>query len=95
MFSKNRFSFRVAHEQGDGLSRNACEEILGSAFFSQRRKLEPPGERPVVHVWRFQRALDNGLPNTVLETLPMLVDSTFEGVQHREDDALTEEGDVA
>ena len=95
MFTKNRFSSRVAHELGDGLSGNGCEEILGFAFFSQRRKLEPPGERLVIHVWRFQCALDNGLPNTALKTLPVLVDSTFEGVQHREDDALTEGGDFA
>src|SRR6267142_7289787 len=95
MLSKNRFSFRVAHELGDGLSGNGCEEILGFAFFSQRRKLEPPGERLVVHAWRVQCALDNGLPNTALKTLPVLADSTFEGVQHREDDGLPKRGDLA
>ena len=52
MFTETGFSGldRAGHEVDDRLFGNAFQDVLSSAFFSQRRKSKPPGERLDVYI---------------------------------------------
>jgi hypothetical protein len=52
MFTETGFSGfdGDCHELDDCLFGNAFQDVLGFAFFSQCRKLEPPGERFSVYI---------------------------------------------
>jgi hypothetical protein len=97
MFEEGAFSslYGVNHELDDGLSGNAFQDALSFAFFGQRRKLEPPGERLDVYIVRsFRCLLENGSSETILEAPLMFIDRILEELQHRDDDVLSTTNDL-
>jgi len=98
VFTENKFSGidGAGHELDDRLFGNAFQDVLSFAFFSQRRKLEPPGERfDVYTARRISCPSDNGLPETVFETLLVFLDSIIEEPQQRDEDELSTVTDLA